>query len=101
MSLTLHHLLIYVNAAACAVVALRLFLFRLSYQPKNIIQGIFIYLFIISYSDVTIRTLTGNYTYSGLSEVIINLLLCVISCLRKERLFSELSIKNNVVTGKN
>lgn len=79
-----------VNAVSCGIIAARILWWRLGYKTHNLIQGIIIYLFIISYADVTFRLLTGTAYFTAWSELVINLLLCILCMLWKKNIFRSI-----------
>jgi Putative 3TM holin, Phage_holin_3 len=78
------------NAVSCGIIAARIFWWRLGYRVHNIMQGIIIYLFIISYADVTFRSLMGAGYFTAWSELVINLLLCMLCMLWKKNIFQTI-----------
>lgn len=80
-----------INALACGIIAVRLFVWRLSFLPRSLSQGFIIYLFIISYADVTFRALFIEGYYTAWSELVINVSLSVFCCIKKKNIFEQVS----------
>lgn len=79
--------LLNVNAIVCAVAAGRVFFWRLSHRPGNLIQGVVIYFIVISCAAVPARVISGEYYYTDWSETIINISLCLFCLLKGGNIF--------------
>jgi|GEM_PF-4437441 len=79
-----------VNAVSCGIIAARILWWRLGYKTRSLIQGVTIYLFIISYADVTLRFISGGGVFTSWSELVINLLLCILCLLWKTNFFQTI-----------
>lgn len=65
------------NAVICALIALRLLTFQRNGAAHRYWGGILAYALIVATASVFIRVIMGEYRNTDISEIIINIVLCV------------------------
>lgn len=89
MSNLLQVALLNINAVTCAMIAVRIFLWRMTHRPANTVVSVMNYFLIISCAAVTIRTLTGDYYHADWSEAFINIVMCLMAFRWSGNLFQN------------
>jgi len=73
----LNDYLLIVDAVTCAVITVRMLLYRRNGARHRPVASFFAWLLIVASASVTIRVLTGDYIYANWSETLINAALCI------------------------
>lgn len=85
----------YINAIACGLIAVRIFVWRTKADIPDFTTRLLAYLFIISFADVTLESFSINPRETSIPEAIISVLLCIVCYVNKKWSFSMRDFNKN------
>ena len=84
MMLPFESTLNYINALACGLIAVRIFIWRTTVDIDSITLRLLTYLFIITFADVTVESLSLDLRETTLPETLIDTMLCIMCYINKD-----------------